>query len=449
MSSEDSDGVLLDRPSSDKSDTNAPTQDASERPVPLSRTSTFGKKCWICMSDTSEDDQTNPPIWRSPCKCSLTAHEDCLLDWVANLEDPKSIRRKGPPQILCPQCKSEIKIARPKSYVVDAYRTVDRTLAKLVLPAVGLSFLGSIYTGLWIHGFTSVYLVFGEEEAERIFELTSRHYGSIVTYSLIPINLMFSRTNYADFVLPTGTLFLLSTQISEKFEIDMTVWPPLPSTVFACLPAVRTVYNWAYHQAFCDLNKKWLSEVQPRNQEPVDGQEQNVADAANAEEAEAEGVQGGLVIELAVDLNGDGGDDDGDENEGEAGDRPAGANGQNAGQNGNGHVHRLLGDRGDMIVEGTSTIGQTIFGALAFPAVAAGMGSLLKLALPSAWLSSANTMNGRPGLLRTKWGRSVVGGALFVVLKDALVIYCRWRLAQSHRQRRIMDYDKQTKKYTT
>ncbi|KEF60974.1 uncharacterized protein A1O9_02538 [Exophiala aquamarina CBS 119918] len=451
MSSEDSDTSLLNNPASYTSENNAPSQSDPERPANLSRTSTFGKKCWICMSEASEDDQTNPPVWRSPCRCSLTAHEDCLLDWVANLEDPKTIRRKGPPQILCPQCKSEIKIARPRSYIVDAYRTVDRSLAKLVLPAVGLSFLGSMWTGLWIHGFSSVYVVFGEKEAERLFKyaLSSRHYGALAAYSLVPINLVLSRTNYADFVLPSGTLFILSTQITERFEIDMTVWPPLPSTVFACLPAVRTAYNWVYHQAFCDLNKKWLSEVQPRHQEPVEGQENNIADAANAEEAAEAGAHGGLVIEFDVDLNGDAGGDGGDENEDEAGDQPAGGDGQNAAQPGNNHVHRLLGDRGDMIVEGTSTIGQTIFGALAFPIVASGMGSLLKLALPSAWLGSANTMNGRPGLLRTKWGRSVVGGALFVVLKDALVIYCRWRLAQSHRQRRIMDYNKVTKKYVT
>lgn len=396
------------------------------------------------MSDASEDDQTNPPIWRSPCKCSLTAHEDCLLDWVANLEDPKTIKRKGPPQILCPQCKSEIRIARPKSYVVDAYRAVDRSLARAVLPAVGLSFLGSVYAGLWVHGFTSVYMVFGEDEAIRLRDLASASNWSLASYGLIPLNLIFARTNYADFVLPGGTLYLLSTQINENFEIDMTIWPPLPSTVFACLPVVRTVYNWAYHQAFCDLNKKWLSEVQPSKQEPVDGQGQNVA------EEEEVGIQGGgLVIELDLELNGVAEDDAGNENEGEAGDQPAGEGGQNAAINGNGHVHRLLGDRGDLIVEGTSTIGQTIFGALAFPAVAAGMSSLLELALPSSWTGITNTLNGRPGLLRTKWGRSVVGGAIFVVLKDALVLYCRWRLAQSHRHRRIVDYDKQTKKYTT
>lgn len=450
MSSEDSDAVLLDRPGSDESDNVPPTRDAPERPVALSRTSTFGKKCWICLMDATEDDQTNPPIWRTPCKCSLTAHDQCLLDWVAGLEDPKTIKRQGTPQILCPQCKSEIRITRPRSYIVDAYRAVDRTLARAVLPAVGLSFTGSVYAGLWVHGFMSVYMVFGEEEARRLRDIASVSYWSLASYGLIPINLIMARTNYADFVLPGGSLYLLATQVNENLEIDMTIWPPLPSTVFACLPVMKKAYNWAYHQAFCDLNKKWLAEVKPRGQELVDGQEQNAADVANAmEEEEGVGAQGGLVIELDLELNAPAVDGDEDDNEGEGGDQPAGEDGPNAAMNGNGHVHRLLGDRGDVIVESTSTFGQTMFGALAFPAVAAGMGSLLEFVLPSSWLGLTNTMNGRPGLLRTKWGRSVVGGAIFVVLKDALVLYCRWRLAQSHRQRRIVDYDKKTQKYKT
>jgi hypothetical protein len=106
-----------------------------------------------------------------------------------------------------------------------------------------------------------------------------------------------------------------------------------------------------------------------------------------------------------------------------------------------------LGHRGGRIMADTSSLGQSIMGALAFPSVAAGMGGLLSYMLPTSWLDSSNIVGGRPGLLRTRWGRSVIGGCLFVVLKDALVLYCRWRLAKTHRQRRILDFDKKTKQY--
>ncbi|KAL6246823.1 hypothetical protein RBB50_006130 [Rhinocladiella similis] len=436
MESEDgSDGVLMnDSQHSSPAYDNEAAIEPETRPPPLSRSSTYGKKCWICMSDASEDDPNNPPVWRSPCKCSLTAHESCLLDWVAELEHPKN-NKKTKSQIQCPSCKSEIKISRPRSFIVDGYRSVDRALGKLVLPGLGLGALGMVTTAFWVHGFESVYLVFGYEDAFQIFERASKKPSRLFAYALIPINLIFSRTHYAEFVLPGGTLFLLSTQLSDRFEIDMTVWPPRASTVFACLPAMRSMYGWLYHKTFCNLNKKWLEEIRPRH-----GQQEQETQGND----EMDPQRGGIVVNDDVNGNDIG---DGLQDMAEDGEVVLEVQIGPENQQGN-NVHHILGERGDQWIDGTSSIGQTVLGSLAFPAVAATMGSLVKFALPTSWLSSANTMNGRPGLMRTKWGRSVVGGCLFVILKDALILYCRWRLAKSHKSRRILNYDKKTQKYS-
>lgn len=436
MDSEDSDTVLLNSPDQ--------TLESASKPPPLSRSSTFGiKKCWICICDSTEDDPQNPPVWRAPCSCNLTAHEGCLLDWVADLENPKKGDRKAGGKILCPQCKSEIKISRPKNYIVEVTRAVDRTIANLVWPGLGLGVLGTFFTGAWVHGFQSVYVVFGPEQAKQIYLEAARQRTWLSMYAFIPISLVASRTNYAEFCLPIAPLFLISTQITDRFEIDMTIYPPLPSTVFACLPTIRSVYNWSYQKAFGELNRKWMAELQPRQMDPIEGQENNEADIANHEEADAEG--GRVVLELEVNVGaeeGDGQEAGGDNGNGDEGNDNADGNGERER-----HVHQILGDRGGDIIATGGSIGQTILGALAFPSVAAGMGSLLGMVLPKSWLTDANVMNGRPGLLRYRWGRSVIGGCLFVVLKDALVLYCRWRLVQSHRQRRIMDFDKIKKKY--
>ena len=442
MSSEDSDTVLLNSPKDQK---DGPTStDDTFRPPPPSRSSTFGiKKCWICICDSTEDDPNNLPVWRAPCTCNLTAHETCLLDWVADLENPKKGSRQATNKILCPQCKSEIKISRPTSYIVEGTRAIDRVVSNCVWPGLGMGLLGTLYTGAWVHGFQSVVIVFGPRHAMRIYGEAARHSGWLSTYALIPVNLIMARTSYADFVLPMGTLFLISTQLTDGFEIDMTIYPPLPSTVFACLPTLRSLYNWSYKKAFGKINKQWIKELQPRNMDPVDGQENNEADQANDEEEAAEG--GRVVLELEVNVGG--AEEDGEnQQEGEAG-AQGNADGEGNNQNNNGHVHQILGERGDDLISAGGSLGQTVLGALAFPAVAASMGGLLSMALPQAWMTNANWMNGRPGFLRHRWGRSVVGGCLFVVLKDALVLYCRWRLVQSHRRRRIMDYDKVRKKY--
>lgn len=46
------------------------------------------RRCWICFNDETEDDDTTSE-WRSPCTCSLVAHEKCLLDWIADMEVSK------------------------------------------------------------------------------------------------------------------------------------------------------------------------------------------------------------------------------------------------------------------------------------------------------------------------------------------------------------------------
>ena len=78
-----------------------------------------------------------------------------------------------------------------------------------------------------------------------------------------------------------------------------------------------------------------------------------------------------------------------------------------------------------------SSIEQLLLGALAFPYLAAGMGRLWAECFVWHLLS-----HGRPVLLRrvivpafySIGGRSMIGGCLFVVMKNALSIYCRWCL---------------------
>jgi hypothetical protein len=93
-------------------------------------------------------------------------------------------------------------------------------------------------------------------------------------------------------------------------------------------------------------------------------------------------------------------------------------------------------------------IASTIMGALFFPAISSLMGDLLKHTLPKKWVMKAVlTMSSRrvktlpaTGLLQEKWGRSIVGGCLFVVLKDALILYVKWKRARDHGKRRVLDY---------
>ncbi|KAF5543745.1 RING finger domain-containing protein [Fusarium napiforme] len=77
-----------------------------------------------------------------------------------------------------------------------------------------------------------------------------------------------------------------------------------------------------------------------------------------------------------------------------------------------------------------SGVSNAIVSALILPGVSFAMGELLRLALPKQWTAASSFPRGstmRPGLLQQQWGRSLVGGCLYVVLKDFLRLYTKYR----------------------
>lgn len=465
--SEDSQTVLLNHPPFSTNETHQ--NDKAQPPhAPPTRSSTSGvKKCWICICDSTEDDPSHPPKWRSPCTCNLTAHEACLLDWVATIENTRNKHDSPPKKIACPQCKSEIKVDRPTSLVLAGLNGMGRVVAKATLPGM-IALLGStVWAGCFYHGLHSVRMVFGEPQASLMLHRASRHWGWLSGYPLIPVTLIATKTGYADFVLPSSTIFLVATQLSEPAGIDWSQWPPQPSTVFACLPLIRSAYNYLYEKAFGPLNHRWLEEVRPRQMQEGNDLEidevGNPAGPAQGAEVADNDVLLELNLEIGMEVN-DEADGEGQANAqgqpqaaAEEADRGEGAEAANDGQQEQaaapqqggeqGANPALLNRRPNQLVSDTASLFRTTASALLFPSVATGMGALLELTLPHSWTKPSPywnilSNNGREQLLRTRWGRSVIGGCLFVALKDVLVLYARWRLARNHRRRKIMDWDR-------
>ena len=83
-------------------------------------------------------------------------------------------------------------------------------------------------------------------------------------------------------------------------------------------------------------------------------------------------------------------------------------------------------------------------GSLLMPGVCCGMGELMRRLLPRRLVTRPGTTApgavgvGTPtGLLQERWGRSLVGGCLFVVVRDAFTLYLEYRRAVSRSRRRI------------
>ncbi|KAL2827034.1 hypothetical protein BDW59DRAFT_144577 [Aspergillus cavernicola] len=444
---EEDEAVVLNKDSveeSKESDSKSVTQSVVSSPS--NNTVEEPQKCWICYTDETEDTPLNSE-WRSPCPCALTAHEACLLDWLADLENPRARKRNGRnAKMVCPQCKTEIIVTRPRSYIVDAVRLVERLAGRLVLPGMVFTLAGTVWAGCCAHGVYSMYFVFGTDEAKHILEEAADgtwNSGLNLGLPLIPLVLIFSRTRYAEGLLPAIPVLFFATH-NPGHEPNLDIWPPSAAVTFAALPYIKSFYSAVYERIFGKLERRWIAEVQPR-QADINEFDDN-APPEHPEPGPVAADNGQILMEFDLEFNvGMGGDIEPQELLG-----LAGGNGQQQqqegqqGQNQGAGQALGLGQR-DNLVHETSSLADIILGALAFPAISASMGGLLKYVLPKSLTTASALERGRPGLLQTRWGRSVIGGCVFVLLKDVLVLYCRWKLAQTHRRRKVLNYDRSKK----
>lgn len=543
--SEDSQTLFLNSPQeSSPHQQQTPTQDQQPRDPTRARSNTNEiKKCWICFADSTEDTAETSP-WRNPCPCALVAHEECLLDWIADIEAPNRNRSRSiqAPRIECPQCKSEIKLSRPRDLVVDAVRGLQRVTAQLTTPGALTLLMGTLYNESMLFGVHSIYAVFGSadgvrilrpllynivrspvefgpgasageagQKALRIFLDHVVHWRLYAGIPLIGPVLVLSRTTLADSILPVLPVLFFATQMHSPEEVlEFGVWPPSASLAFAVLPYVRQAYNAGYKRLFAEREKRWLREIQPRvgQGQGADGAE---GGRAAGEGGQAGGVDGEREDDNMFEVRIDGGiweewegEDEGmpeleeaqdaaqpprqqDRNPGpQAQERPDGQADpppdiqDNRGNDANAHpipdalpaapqqqaqpqpqaqqqqpngANPNAGQQPQAerrLSFSPTSIASSVLGALIFPSLAGMSGELLKLLLPATWttapvLAPKFGLGGRggrvaTGLLQEKWGRSLVGGCAFVVVKDAVMLYVRWRMARIQGERRVVEY---------
>ncbi|SLM37195.1 hypothetical protein LPUS_06926 [Lasallia pustulata] len=300
-------------------------------------------------------------------------------------------------------------------------------------------------------------MIFGKQDAIRLLGLESQEGVSArwgFGLPLIPIVLVLSRTTLADNLLPVLPILFFATQSPQNESLDLTLWPPSAAMTVAALPYIRGAYNELFKRLFAERRKRWNKEVQPRAGE--------TGDEGAAGNGQAAGIGGqvdagdGLDFELNVEVelveeeeeDGAPGNNQPQQGENAVGGAAVvqGVAGQNQAQ---APAARPPPPRQNNLVITTSQLADTFIGALVFPTISAVMGAILKATLPKTWTSPPSLWDRRrAGLLQTRWGRTIVGGCLFVVLKDTLLLYSRYRVAQDHRKRKVLDYDRKKGKVT-
>ncbi|KAK0718068.1 hypothetical protein B0T26DRAFT_619235, partial [Lasiosphaeria miniovina] len=465
--------------------------------------------CYICL----QTDADNPgATFVNPCPCSLEAHEECMLRFIAETEQQKrSGRSKG--AMRCPACKEPIYVDEPYDAFLalrdNLYRRYSG-LSPLVL--VTIFGCGSIAGSAW-YGWSAAQTFAGPEAIERwmaggVGGLTlmggPRKYMSllpkILTLAAIGPTLVVTRAipSLGHIFFVPASFFYALTLVARD---EVLTWPPSPEWTVALMPYVHLSYNFFYYDFLGPLEMRLNRALRgrPPVEEPPAALENEAAEAAavapapvgEAAEDEEPGLWNSVVNlgQLVLRMFGDGPMEvelqirggDGDENdEGDDGapepahqqnppplpDRaaapppppppppePAPNQNQNQGRNQNGGAAA-----DENRVNGTlTTILNSIMTSLLFPAFSYGMGELLSLAVPRAWVtrpapppssSSIFLRRGSPlltsptGLLQQPWGRSLVGGCLFVVLRDAFALYVKYRRVQVKLNRKVRNVEK-------
>jgi len=264
---------------------------------------------------------------------------------------------------------------------------------------------------------------------------------------------------------------------------EILSWPPSPEWVMTLMPCVQLTYSFLYREYFGpkerELNKilrgGYLDSVEtpaedgadaaaPANDAAARREPGLLANAMNLTQAvmgifggNEEG--GGLELEVRLDAVVDG-DENFDEdglpreqppqdaaNPAPAPDVPPAAPAQQPPQQDQNQNQR---NQAEIIWPTLTDVTNNMATSILLPGISWLMGELIHRFATSSWLTSGvlrrrGASSYSTGLLQNRWGRSLVGGCLFVVLKDVFVLYAKQRRADAKKNRKIKEVPKRSR----
>jgi len=131
--------------------------------MPVGRPDTVPKVC-LLVSTASE----NPPRrWTHPCKCTLIAHEQCLLKWI---QTSQAHEGRAPNALKCPQCGAAYELTSDNPLILRLFRLGDQVLRKAgsllvvfgsasVIGLIGTSESNTMPAWVSIDGASGIYVV--------------------------------------------------------------------------------------------------------------------------------------------------------------------------------------------------------------------------------------------------------------------------------------------------
>ncbi|GJE92950.1 hypothetical protein PsYK624_091090 [Phanerochaete sordida] len=243
------------------------------------------KLCWICREEEHYDSPAEPRVqWVHPCKCTLVAHESCLLNWVSSAQQDTARAKNA---LKCPQCGAQYEIESENPFVLRLLNHFSSSVSiagKIVtvfgLTGVVVSCGFGLYILLTSYGAYSVQEFLGQEMFDLLLtdDPTNWPWHAFINLPLIPVSLIAARTKYFD-TIPIFPLYLAWTTspvaqtIGDKIRLAdldkypeqaLLRWPPSPIMVTLFLPVVTRVYRRLMHHL-----RNWVLGPQPAHDLPL------------------------------------------------------------------------------------------------------------------------------------------------------------------------------------
>ncbi|KAG9240122.1 hypothetical protein BJ878DRAFT_318982 [Calycina marina] len=402
-------------------------------------TDTSDATCWICQQDYSEEPANAHKEWRTPCPCSATAHNDCLIEWIKKRPRPFE-------EVKCPICTTVLVVDRPVvGHIAEFLGTMELAYKISVLPTTMFGVVFCLYGGSLLYGKYTLSTVFGREETRKLLTPTKLDllgiwgtsrvvdairqalnfvapgklcWKELVAVPLIAPTLIIWKSGFIDRIFDIMPFFYFAFHRNTQLT---------PASTIAMLPWIRSTYNEIYAHTFAAQERRWDAAVYRPRSPALVPEPQGVADFINRQDqadqanqfnnppapapapaAEGENEDDGVIFGIDVAIEENGGPDN---------------------PNGDQPVRRNYPTAGAL---------NTIVGALLFPSIAASVGGLFALTLPAKIVDKGR---GATGLISEKWGRVVVGGACFAVIRDAVLLYGKWRRARAMQDVKVRNWN--------
>ncbi|KAL1662542.1 hypothetical protein GGF50DRAFT_128652 [Schizophyllum commune] len=241
------------------------------------------KLCFICREEEIYDQPEDPPrAWCHPCKCTLVAHESCLLQWIQSADrkqNATSCRQCGEPYRIISDNPPLLKVLSAGN---TAFQLLGRSFTIFFMAGVGGTIMHRVYQLLTRYGQFAFREMFGDEMYDLILTDDKRKWPvtAFILLPSLPLSLISARLSpgYSPALFTLLSYWpvvpsiaarqsfisgLIDQEISEPptafRRATLPLWPPSPVLVgLGGIPLVQRLYGRLFRRF-----KYWVLDVPP------------------------------------------------------------------------------------------------------------------------------------------------------------------------------------------